>query len=288
MTTPTQAPLVSVVMPAFNAARFLADSVASVVAQTHRDVELLIVDDGSSDNTVEMAESLARDDGRVRLIRSERNVGTAAARNLALHVLRGEYVCFLDADDAFLPNKIETQLAFLHANQSFGLVYSDLILGNEKLEPIRLNRIGVPPLAFPELLTLRNWFQPIAPMLTASLVRAVGGFDETLTPAEDWDYWIRCAALTRFGYLPGPVAVYRSHPGQTSRQSERMRIAQERLINKHFGKARDSYGRARAARHLELAKNSKRQPLVMMRELALFARAIPAWRDVPVLLRVVQ
>lgn len=280
--------LVSVIMPAFNAARFLGDSVASVAAQTYRDFELLIVDDGSSDNTVEVADTLARSDNRVRLIRSERNVGTAAARNLAFVAMRGDYVCFLDADDAFLPTKIETQLAFLRGNQSYGLVYSDLLLGNERLEVIRLNRIGVPPLAFPELLTLRNWFQPIAPMLTASLVRSVGGFDEALTPAEDWDYWIRCAAVTRFGYLPGAVAVYRSHPGQTSRQSERMRVAQERLITKHFGQARDSYGRARAARHLECAKNSKRQPLVMMRELALFARAVPAWRDVPVLLRVVQ
>ena len=287
MTSLTRGPLISVVMPAFNAARFLPDSVASVAAQTYRDVELLIVDDGSSDNTVEVAEGLARDNGRIRVIRSKQNVGTAAARNLALQVLSGDYVCFLDADDAFLPDKVEKQLAFLRTNQSYGLVYSDLILGNEKLEPMRLNRIGVPPLSFPELLTLRNWFQPISPMLTASLVRSVGGFDERLTPSEDWDYWIRCAALTRFGYLPGPVAVYRSHPGQTSRQSERMRIAQERLITKHFGQARDSYGRARAARHLELAKNSKRQPLVMMRELARFARAIPAWRDVPVLLRVV-
>jgi hypothetical protein len=67
-----------------------------------------------------------------------------------------------------------------------------------------------------------------------------------------------------------------------------MRVAQERLISKHFGTVEQSYGRARAARHLECAKNSKRQPLVMLRELARFARAVPGWRDVPVLLRVVQ
>jgi len=237
---------------------------------------------------VAVAENLARRDGRVRLIRSDRNVGTAAARNLAFGAMRGDYACFLDADDAFLPNKIETQLAFLRANPSYGLVYSDVWLGNARLEPMRLHRTGVPPLTFPDLLTLRNWFQPIVPMLTASLVRSVGPFDETLTPAEDWDYWIRCAAVTPFGYLPGPVAVYRSHAGQTSRQSERMRVAQERLISKHFGTVEQSYGRARAARHLECAKNSKRQPLVMLRELARFARAVPGWRDVPVLLRVVQ
>ena len=288
MSTPTEGPLVSVVMPAFNAASFLADSVASVAAQTHRAVELLIVDDGSSDDTVRVAQELAARDQRVRVIRSPRHVGTSAARNLALDALRGDYVCFLDADDAFLPNKIEMQVAFLRANPSYGLVFSDVYHSYANLQPIRLYRTGVPPLSFPELLTLRNWFAPIVPMLTRSLVQCVGPFDENLVPAEDWDYWIRCAQVTSFGYLPGPVAIYREHLDQTSRQSDRIRIAQERLIDKHFGRTQRIYARARAARHLAAARNSKRQPLVVVRELARFARALPDWRDVPVLLRVVQ
>ena len=163
--------LVSVVVPAFNAALFLRDAIASVSAQTHANFEVIIVDDGSTDDTVDVAQELARQDSRVRLIRAARNAGTAAARNVAFEAMRGQFVCFLDADDAFLPNKIETQLAFLRANPDYGLVYSDVCLGDAHLQPVRLHRTGVPPLAFPELLTLRNWFQPIVPMLTASLVR---------------------------------------------------------------------------------------------------------------------
>ena len=288
MSTPTEGPLVSVVMPAFNAVSFLADSVASVAAQTHRAVELLIVDDGSSDDTVRVAEEFAARDQRVRVIRSPRHVGTSAARNLALDAMRGDYVCFLDADDAFLPNKIEMQVAFLQANPSYGLVFSDVYHSYGNLQPIRLHRTGVPPLSFHELLTVRNWFTPIVPLLTRSLVRSVGPFDENLVPAEDWDYWIRCAEVTSFGYLPGPVGVYREHRDQTSRQSERIRMAQERLIDKHFSRTQRIYARARAACYLSAARNSKRQPLVMVRELVRFARTVPGWRDVPMLLRVVQ
>ena len=109
---------VSVVMPAYNCARWLYESVESVRAQTYTDWELLLVDDGSTDDTSIIAAELAHGDGRIRLFHTAGRQGPAAARNLALDNATGEYVAFLDADDFWLPEKLERQLLFMHENNA--------------------------------------------------------------------------------------------------------------------------------------------------------------------------
>jgi teichuronic acid biosynthesis glycosyltransferase TuaG len=110
------ADLVSIITPAYNAGRFIADAVATVRAQTHVNWELLIVDDCSSDDTVQRAQRAAASDSRVELIRQQRNSGPACARNAALSAARGRWIAFLDADDYWLPEKLERQLAFHQAS----------------------------------------------------------------------------------------------------------------------------------------------------------------------------
>lgn len=105
--------LVSIITPAFNAARFVAGTIASVQAQTHRDWEMLIVDDCSRDDTTAIVERLAADDPRIRLLRHARNGGPAQARQTALDAAQGRFVAFLDSDDLWLPEKLEHQLAFM-------------------------------------------------------------------------------------------------------------------------------------------------------------------------------
>ena len=106
--------MVSVVIPAYNRERYLADAVDSVLAQTFTDFELLIVDDGSRDRTVEIAKSYR--DPRIRLVRHERNRGVAAARNTGVAEARGAYVAFLDSDDVAYPDRLARQVAFLDAH----------------------------------------------------------------------------------------------------------------------------------------------------------------------------
>lgn len=106
-------PAVSVITPAFNASRFITVAVQSVLAQTFGDLEMLIVDDRSPDNTVEVVRALAQTDARVRLIERKENGGPAAARNTALEQAAGRYVAFLDSDDLWLPGKLEAQLRFM-------------------------------------------------------------------------------------------------------------------------------------------------------------------------------
>jgi len=115
--------LVSVIIPAYNAARFIRRTLVSVLAQTHPDLDVIVVDDGSVDETVSIVEAIARDDPRVRLFR-QKNSGVSAARNAALSVARGAYIAPLDADDLWHPAKLEKQLAvFANRPANVGLVY---------------------------------------------------------------------------------------------------------------------------------------------------------------------
>lgn len=105
------APLVSVIMPAYNAADYIGAAIRSVMAQTLTDWELLVLDDGSQDDTCAIVETLAAEDGRIRLIPAEENAGVAAVRNRGIDMSRGKFIALLDSDDVWLPEKLETQLA---------------------------------------------------------------------------------------------------------------------------------------------------------------------------------
>lgn len=134
-------PTVSVVMPSYNAARFILPSVASVVAQTFEDWELLIVDDASHDDTVELVRAHYQYDSRVRLIVLAKNQGAAVARNTAIEAARGRYIAFLDCDDQWLPEKLEVQLQFMEQTGSpFTFTAYEKVRENGELVAV----VGVP------------------------------------------------------------------------------------------------------------------------------------------------
>jgi glycosyltransferase involved in cell wall biosynthesis len=242
----TASPLVSVVVPAYDAEPYLADSVGSALRQTWRELEVVVVDDGSGDGTAALAARLGEADPRVRLVR-QANGGLSAARNAGLLAARGEYVCFLDADDAYLPDKIARQLAFLEAFPRCDLVYSDHYVGDAQLTPLTLDTKSPPPIPMEKLLAYRNWFAPLAPLLRAAFRERIGLFDPDLPCSEDWDYWIRASRCGTFAYLPGPVGVYRTHPGQMHHDWGRMRRYQKRVVAKHFAPGSSEWHVAQAA-----------------------------------------
>ena len=122
--------LVSVIMPSYNASRFIAESINSVLLQTYSNWELLIVDDCSKDNSVEIAQRFANIDERVRLFPLKKNVGAAAARNMAIEHAQGQYIAFLDSDDVWHENKLERQLAFMNWN-AYAFTFSDYYVMEE-------------------------------------------------------------------------------------------------------------------------------------------------------------
>lgn len=206
------APRVSVVMPVYNRERLVAESVRSVLGQTFGDLELLVVDDCSTDGSAAVLAALAREDCRVRVLRTPRNSRQSAARNLALVEAQGEFIALLDSDDVALPHRLATQVAFMEAHpevqllggamQAFGAV--DRVLTKET----------DPELVRCALLFRNELAAPTAFLRRAFLVRHGLAFDETFPLAEDYDLWERVSAAGgRLANLPEVLVRYRVHGG---------------------------------------------------------------------------
>ena len=201
-------PAVSVIVPLYQSRDYVAAALDSVLAQTFDDLEVIVVDDGSTDGGGEIVEEYAAREPRVRYMRQE-NAGPAAARNTGIAAARGSAVAFVDSDDLWLPEKLARQLPLLREDT---VVHSDaFVLRNGG--PVGEERIGArfeSGDAFGYLLRET----PTAPLLTTlvrrELLLAHGCFDESLVGPEDYDLWLRLAAAgVRFEHVPEPLAVYR-------------------------------------------------------------------------------
>ncbi|HYR27991.1 MAG TPA: glycosyltransferase family A protein [Thermoanaerobaculia bacterium] len=229
------APRVSVIVPAYNYGAFLGEALDSVLAQTMSDWECVIVDDGSTDDTAEVATRYAQRDSRFRLVRQP-NRGLPSARNSGIASSRGTYLQFLDADDKLAPRKLETHASFLDSHPHADIVYSlATFFRTEEPEKVLYSLHG--GLSRPLLQKVSGNAEPlarlqqfnIAPaaamfMRRAAIARA-GVFNEAASACEDWDFWLRCAiAGCTFEYVDAgeSLAFIRTHPGSMSRSSERM------------------------------------------------------------------
>jgi Glycosyl transferase family 2 len=211
----SERPKVSIIIPSYDAAAWLPDSIESALAQTLQDFEVILVDDGSKDKTKDVVLTYG---ARVIYV-SQENRGAGAARNRAIGISRGDYLVFLDADDILLPRKLESQVSFLDAHPEVDVVFSDVICfrrgpnGGEVTEPFpssrQLRKAHDAPSLIREILPVQNVFPPIAATVRCGCVLEIGGFDETLVALEDWDLWYRLAQTHSFAYLEGLVAKYR-------------------------------------------------------------------------------
>lgn len=247
-------PLVTVVIPVYNGSAFLEDSVRSATSQTYRNLQIVVVNDGSTDATPEVAERLRREDPRIEVVHQE-NRGLSGARNSGIAAARGEFINFLDADDWLLPHKIRLHVDSLMENPQFELVYSDYVIRSEDGE--HHLRLGPLPLPAADLLMYRSWFAPMVPLLRKTLVDEVGDFDTTMRTTEDRDYWYRCALRTEFLYVPGDVAAYRVHPNQMSKDRAGMRTGHSQFADKHFSHDKRRHRSCWALHYLFEARHSR-------------------------------
>ncbi len=184
-------PHVSVVIPAYNAERFIVETVNSALNQTYQDLEVIVVDDGSKDGTVA---ALAQFGNRIR-VHQQANGGVAKARNTGVSLARGTYIAFLDADDLWLPQKLERQLT-----STAPMSYTDRLNIGERghlpelhseIKPMRGGDLFVP------LMREQNFITSTSVMLRRALFEKMGGFYTGLNGTEDWDLWIRIAEAPR-------------------------------------------------------------------------------------------
>jgi glycosyltransferase involved in cell wall biosynthesis len=210
------APLISVLMPVYNAQRYLAKAVASILSQTLGAFEFIIINDGSTDSSLAILKTYAARDPRIRLV-SRPNTGYVKALNEALALARGEFVARMDADDVAMPERFERQIQYLRANPEVVLLggASELIDGAGRLllRPSVLVTDEQLQAAFLEGRTEIG--HPTAMIRRKAMVDA-GGYDESLRPSEDLDLWLRLAEIGKVANLPDFIIQYRIHDKSVS------------------------------------------------------------------------
>jgi glycosyltransferase involved in cell wall biosynthesis len=219
--------LVSVVIPAYNAEKWVSETVESVLAQTYGNLEIILVDDGSTDRTVEVAEQVLKR-GKIPFdIFSQPNMGAAGARNLGWRVARGPWVQFLDADDLLMPQKIELQVACALGENIVDVVYTDWQMliwseGEWRGDDFRAPVIRKDALA--DILSARNFLQLGSLLFRKTILDSVGGFDQAHEPIEDVGL---CAKISIAGGAfvkaasAGPMSSYRDLPRSFSKINQR-------------------------------------------------------------------
>jgi glycosyltransferase involved in cell wall biosynthesis len=241
--------LVTVVIPAYNAAEWIAKSLESVLQQTYRDVEIILIDDGSTDNTVEIAERILRKGRYQYQILHQENMGPSAARNRGWRTARGTWIQFLDADDLLHPRKIELQII----EQSRGtpdVIYSDwqrLVCAGcawQKENYIYTPIIGKSAVA--DLLRDANFIHLGSALLNSSVLTRIGGFDESHWLIEDVELHLKIAmAKGKFAKAAsnGPLFWHRDRPQSLSKSNQRQFvegcIRNARLVARHFDQSQN-------------------------------------------------
>ncbi len=206
--------LVSVMMPAYNAERFIRQAIESLLCQDYSDWELIVVNDGSTDRTAEIARAF--DDPRIQVV-DQANGGEAAARNTALGRMRGEFVAFLDADDAYLPCHLQLAAGHLQARPDHDAVFSDgyhIDEAGARLQTLSSRRLPPSEGRIFEQVVLASCMlgPPLCVVLRRGLIEKYRlSFDITIPWGTDWDFFTRYAEVGQFGYVGQPTRLYRLH-----------------------------------------------------------------------------
>jgi glycosyltransferase involved in cell wall biosynthesis len=246
-------PSVSVVIATYNYGRFLRGALESALNQTHRDLEVIVVDDGSTDDTPTVIEPYLADP-RVRYHRTD-HLGQPGAKNAGIRLCRAPLIAFLDADDLWLPEKIQKQVALFRANPRVGVVHAQRHLIDEAGRPLEYTQ--------PEChrgLILAEMYRTNFICFSSVVVRravfdAVGLFDERLQLAIDYDLWLRAAKRFEFDHIAEPLVKYRvGHANLSKRVGERLstvRKIRKRFLREHSGRLLVP-GRVRRRAHAEV------------------------------------
>jgi len=230
-------PKLSVIIASYNHQDYIAETLRSLERQTFQDFEIIIVDDGSTDKTVEVAKNAQ---SRAQIYTQE-NQGVVAARNRGVSLAKGRYICFVDSDDVVLPERFAKQVALLDSDEEFGMVFADaLIIDSHGAEIGRFSDVyPVVPGDVARMLAMHYCFTPmITVMVRADVLRKTGPFEKP-GPISDYMKWIEVAHISKVRYDPEPMGCWRRHRASTSKQANKVksyaktRAALKRILRKY-------------------------------------------------------
>src|SRR5215469_6859032 len=227
-------PLISVVIVNYNYGRFLGDCVDSVLAQTYPNVEVIVVDDGSTDDSLMVLESYQ---DRIIIIR-QNNQGVSRARNTGIRTSKGAWIAFLDSDDLWMEEKLQQQAQWFQ-DSSVGMVCCGVELINESGLRLGYTQPASGDDLLPRLVTFTSPSTGGGSAVVArmEILRDLGGFDESLSTAADLDMWIRIGAQWKIGAVRAPLVKYRRHTDSMSSDVYRFESDNSRVLMKVFSSA---------------------------------------------------
>ncbi|MBD2214025.1 glycosyltransferase family 2 protein [Nostoc linckia FACHB-104] len=259
-------PLVSVIVPAYNAANFIQKTLRSIVSQTYKNIEVLVVDDGSQDRTAEIVESIALQDQRVRLLR-QKNAGVAAARNLAIQNSQGEFIAPIDADDIWYPQNLEKQVqCILEAGTNVGLVYGWSVDIDENDVPTGAFRVShIEGKVYKTLLCHYFLGNASACLIRSTCLKALGGYNGNFQAnnaqgCEDWELSLRIAENYQFKVVPEFLIGYRqvgsSMSGDYQKMAKSHKLMLDAVRRNHQQIPNLVYGLSSSSFYMYLARQS--------------------------------
>jgi glycosyltransferase involved in cell wall biosynthesis len=219
-------PIVSVIIPSYNCEAYIEETVRSVLNQTYKRVEIIVVDDGSTDRTCDLVKKLRSP--QVRLLK-QKNAGVCAARNAGFMAAHGDFICFLDHDDYWYPEKLSAQVLAMKNRPWVGVVYSNFTLWHRKngvfpppselaskMDPREVDEDGSGHIY--DRFLLDCYMLTSTAMFRRQVLLDCGLFDESLPYSEDWDLWLRISRKHTFLKLKRAMTLYRQHPNQGNRK----------------------------------------------------------------------
>lgn len=215
-------PLISVIMPAYNAEAYIERAIKSVLNQTCGDFELIIIDDGSSDKTPEIIKKYKKKDRRIKVIRNTNNLQIAHCLNKGAMLARGDFIARMDADDVSYPKRLELQYALFKKNVKVAIVGADMVIIDKKGRPLFKREY---PQSDHELKKVMFRYSPFAHpviMMKKRVFKEFGGYDTKMVPCEDIDLWFKIGSKYQFANIPHPLLKYTLIQSSNSNKSLRM------------------------------------------------------------------
>lgn len=272
-------PLVSVVIPAYNRVDLTIQTIDSVLAQTYPALEVIVVDDGSTDNT---RERLRVYGDRIRYIHKE-NGGACSARNTGFRAARGKYIGFLDCDDLYEPQKVAVCVEKLEERPEYGFVHTDAVVIDEEDRLVRHKPRSPKNLEgwICKRLVRKNFIYNPTVMIRRECLEAVGGFDEDLFPPADWDMWLRLAERFPAGYIHRPLSKYRAGSNWCFKNVERTRREERLVLDRFFERNPGLRGRVRRAAYIRQHISMAGYFILMNKPEQIWSEFRSAWRRNP-------
>src|SRR3989338_7949167 len=225
-------PLVSIIIPAYNGAKWIQKAILSVLAQSYTDFEFIIINDGSSDNTEEIITAFTKYDKRIRYIKNEHNLGVQKTRNIALDISLGEYIAEIDQDDEWIdPDKLLKQIKFLRKNKDYVLIGTGVVIVDEQGTEIARYLMPETDLEIRKKILRANCFIHSSVLYRTKSVKEIGGY-AVEKMSEDHDLWLRLGRIGRFTNLQEYSVKYLFSPKGYNSQDKFLRLKQNLLFAK--------------------------------------------------------